>query len=116
MFYQRSAGPCKDVNSNLVLFFSFQGMWGGRGLAIDAQVDTRVVNPENCLTINRGCYIHPAFPPNLDPVTQSYPSSDKDCQDDLGMKNGILRKRFIRELAVLRRNADYRCVPYLDGF
>jgi len=33
--------------------------------------------------------------------------SDKDCQEDLGMKNGILRKRFLRELAVLRRNADY---------
>ena len=58
----------------------------------------------------------PTFLPNLDPVTQSHPSSDKDCQEDLGMKNGILRKRFLRELAVLRRNADYRCVPYLDGF
>ena len=35
--------------------------------------------------------------------------SDHDCQEDLGMKNGILRRRFLRELAVLRKNADYRC-------
>jgi len=33
--------------------------------------------------------------------------SDHDCQEDLGMKNGILRRRFLRELAVLRKNADY---------
>ena len=34
--------------------------------------------------------------------------SDKDCRDDLGMSNGLLRKRFLRELQGLRKAADYR--------
>ena len=34
--------------------------------------------------------------------------SDKDCREDLGMSNGLLRKRFLRELQGLRKAADYR--------
>ena len=33
--------------------------------------------------------------------------SDTDIRDDIGMKNGILRKRFMRELKKLKKNADY---------
>jgi len=34
---------------------------------------------------------------------------DKDVKEDLGMKNGILRKRFLRELRNLRKSCDYSC-------
>jgi len=34
---------------------------------------------------------------------------DKDVKEDLGMKNGILRKRFLRELRNLRKSSDYSC-------
>jgi len=34
---------------------------------------------------------------------------DKDVKEDLGMKNGILRKRFLRELRNLRKSCDYGC-------
>jgi len=34
---------------------------------------------------------------------------DKDIKEDLGMTNGILRKRFLRELRNLRKSSDYSC-------
>ena len=34
---------------------------------------------------------------------------DKDIKEDLGMTNGILRKRFLRELKNLRKSSDYSC-------
>ena len=34
---------------------------------------------------------------------------DKDIKEDLEMKNGIIRKRFIRELKNLRKSCDYSC-------
>ncbi len=34
---------------------------------------------------------------------------DKNLKDDLQMTNGIQRKRFLRELNILKRNADYSC-------
>lgn len=34
---------------------------------------------------------------------------DKDMKEDLEMKNGIIRKRFLRELKNLRKSCDYSC-------
>merc|ERR1711915_101945 len=34
---------------------------------------------------------------------------DKDIKEDLGMTNGIMRKRFMRELKNLRKSSDYNC-------
>ena len=34
---------------------------------------------------------------------------DKDIKEDLGMTNGILRKRFLRDLRNLRKISDYSC-------
>merc|ERR1711935_971880 len=36
---------------------------------------------------------------------------DENVKEDLGMINGIVRKRFLRELKMLRRSANYSCVP-----
>ena len=33
--------------------------------------------------------------------------TDIEIKDDIGIKNGILRKRFIRELKELKKTADY---------
>ena len=33
--------------------------------------------------------------------------TDSEIKDDIGIKNGILRKRFIRELKELKKTADY---------
>merc|ERR1719295_1742177 len=33
--------------------------------------------------------------------------TDNEIKDDIGIKNGILRKRFIRELKELKKTADY---------
>merc|ERR1719147_591330 len=33
--------------------------------------------------------------------------TDQDIKDDIGITNGILRKRFMRELRDLKKNADY---------
>lgn len=38
--------------------------------------------------------------------------TDEEIKDDIGIHNGILRKRFIRELKELKKNADYTS---LDG-
>jgi len=35
--------------------------------------------------------------------------TDANIRDDIGIKNGILRKRFLRELKKLKKNADYSC-------
>jgi len=35
--------------------------------------------------------------------------TDTDIRDDIGIKNGIQRKRFMRELKNLKKNADYGC-------
>eukprot|EP00088_Acartia_fossae_P068751 TRINITY_DN8785_c0_g1_i1.p1 TRINITY_DN8785_c0_g1~~TRINITY_DN8785_c0_g1_i1.p1 ORF type:complete len:385 (+),score=77.15 TRINITY_DN8785_c0_g1_i1:44-1198(+) len=35
--------------------------------------------------------------------------SDADIRDDIGITNGIQRKRFMRELKNLKKNADYGC-------
>ncbi len=35
--------------------------------------------------------------------------TDADIRDDIGIKNGIQRKRFMRELKNLKKNADYGC-------
>merc|ERR1712200_175907 len=35
--------------------------------------------------------------------------TDTDIRDDIGIKNGIPRKRFLRELKNLKKNADYGC-------
>jgi len=35
--------------------------------------------------------------------------TDANIRDDIGIKNGILRKRFLRELRNLKKNADYSC-------
>lgn len=35
---------------------------------------------------------------------------DSNLRNDVGMENGILRKRFTRELNSLKKNADYTCV------
>ena len=75
-----------------ILILFFLGMWGGWRLAFNAQV--KLQNRKDHQTL---CPLYNGIP------------SDHDCQDDLGMKNGILRRRFLRELAVLRKNADYRC-------
>jgi len=39
--------------------------------------------------------------------------TDANIRDDIGMKNGILRKRLMRELRNLKKNADYSCAE--DG-
>ena len=36
--------------------------------------------------------------------------SEEEMKEDLGIDNGILRKRFIRELTTLKKCADYSCV------
>jgi len=36
--------------------------------------------------------------------------SENEMKEDLGIDNGILRKRFIRELTTLKKCADYSCV------
>lgn len=36
--------------------------------------------------------------------------TEEEMKEDLGMKNGILRKRFIRELTNLKKCADYSCI------
>ncbi|XP_013411300.1 sterile alpha and TIR motif-containing protein 1 isoform X4 [Lingula anatina] len=35
--------------------------------------------------------------------------SEQNLRDDLGMQNGITRKRFMRELVYLKRTSDYSC-------
>jgi len=35
--------------------------------------------------------------------------TDANIREDIGIKNGILRKRFMRELKNLKKNADYSC-------
>ena len=35
--------------------------------------------------------------------------TDANIRDDIGIRNGILRKRFLRELRNLKKNADYSC-------
>lgn len=39
--------------------------------------------------------------------------TDANIRDDIGIRNGILRKRFMRELRKLKKNADYSCAE--DG-
>jgi len=39
---------------------------------------------------------------------------DKDIKEDLEMQNGILRKRFLRELKNLRKTSDYNCCNGAD--
>jgi len=39
---------------------------------------------------------------------------DKDIKEDLDMQNGILRKRFLRELKILRNTSDYNCCNGAD--
>ena len=33
--------------------------------------------------------------------------NDRNIREDIGIRNGILRKRFMRELLALKKNADY---------
>lgn len=39
---------------------------------------------------------------------------EKDIKEDLDMRNGIVRKRFLRELRKLKRNCDYSCCNGTD--
>ena len=40
--------------------------------------------------------------------------NDKDIKEDLEMTNGIMRKRFLRELKSLRKSCDYSCCSGLE--
>ena len=76
----------KDTN---ILFL--QGMWCWRRHATSGIIT---------FTFNNYC----TWPVTKFPIVQL---TDIEIKDDIGIKNGILRKRFIRELKELKKTADY---------
>ena len=71
--------------------FFLQGMWCWRRHATSGIIT---------FTFNNYC----TWPVTQFPIVQL---TDIEIKDDIGIKNGILRKRFIRELKELKKTADY---------